>query len=34
LAKIASRNFLRAMREVERVGQRLRAERGPALGRI
>jgi membrane dipeptidase len=34
LAKIASRNFLRAMREVERVGKRLRAERAPALGRI
>jgi membrane dipeptidase len=34
LAKIASRNFLRAMREVERVGERLRAERGPALGRL
>ena len=34
LAKIASRNFLRAMREVERVGARLRKERGPALGRI
>jgi membrane dipeptidase len=34
LAKIASRNFLRAMRQVERVGKRLQAERGPALGRI
>ena len=34
LAKIASRNFLRAMRQVERVGERLRRERGPALGRI
>jgi membrane dipeptidase len=34
LARIASRNFLRAMRAVERVGERLRAERGPALGRI
>jgi membrane dipeptidase len=34
LAKIASRNFLRAMRAVERVGERLRKERGPALGRI
>jgi membrane dipeptidase len=34
LAKIASRNFLRAMREVEQVGERLRAERGPALGRL
>ena len=34
LAKIASRNFLRAMREVERVGERLRAERAPALGRL
>jgi membrane dipeptidase len=34
LAKIASRNFLRAMREVERVGERLRKERGPALGRL
>jgi len=34
LAKIASRNFLRVMREVEKVGAKLRAERGPALGRI
>jgi membrane dipeptidase len=34
LAKIASRNFLRAMRAVERIGERLRKERGPALGRI
>ena len=34
LARIASRNFLRAMRAVERVGERLRAGRGPALGRI
>ena len=34
LAKIASRNFLRAMREAERVGERLRKERGPGLGRI
>ena len=34
LAKVASRNFLRAMREVERVGERLRKERGPALGRL
>jgi membrane dipeptidase len=34
LAKIASRNFLRAMREVEKVGERLRAERAPALGQI
>ena len=34
LAKIASRKFLRAMRAVERVGERLRRERGPALGRI
>lgn len=34
LAKIASRNFLRAMREVERIGERLRAERAPALGRL
>ena len=34
LAKLASRNFLRAMRDVERIGKRLRAERGPALGRI
>ncbi len=33
LAKLASRNFLRAMRDVERIGERLRAERGPALGR-
>jgi membrane dipeptidase len=34
LAKLASRNFLRAMRAVERVGERLQAERAPALGRI
>jgi len=34
LAKLASRNFLRAMRQVEQVGERLRAERGPALGQI
>jgi membrane dipeptidase len=34
LARIASRNFLRAMRAVERIGERLRAERGPAVGRI
>jgi membrane dipeptidase len=34
LAKIASRNFLRAMRQVEKIGEKLRAERGPALGRI
>jgi membrane dipeptidase len=34
LAKIASRNFVRAMREVERVGDRLRKERRPALGRL
>jgi membrane dipeptidase len=34
LAKIASRNFLRVMREVERVGERLRQERAPALGRL
>jgi membrane dipeptidase len=34
LAKIASRNFLRAMRRVEEVGERLRKERGPALGRL
>ncbi len=34
LAKLASRNFLRAMRAVERIGERLRAERGPAIGRI
>jgi membrane dipeptidase len=33
-AKIASRNFLRAMRRVESVGEQLRKERGPALGRI
>ena len=34
LAKIASRNFLRVMRQVEKVGAKLRAERGPALGCI
>jgi len=34
LAKLASRNFLRVLRGVERVGARLRTERGPALGRI
>jgi membrane dipeptidase len=34
LAKIASRNFLRAMRAVERVGERLRRERPPAIGRL
>jgi membrane dipeptidase len=34
LAKIASRNFVRVMRAVERTGERLRKERGPALGRI
>ena len=34
LARIASRNFLRAMRAVERVGARLASERPPALGRI
>ena len=34
LAKLASRNFLRVMRAVERAGERLRTERGPALGRI
>ena len=34
LAKIASRNFLRMMRQVERNGEKLRRERGPALGRI
>jgi membrane dipeptidase len=34
LAKIASRNFLRMMRQVESVGEKLRRERGPALGRI
>ena len=34
LGKIASRNFLRAMREVEKAGERLRAERAPALGQI
>jgi len=33
-AKIASRNILRVMRQVERVGAKLRTERGPALGRI
>ena len=34
LAKIASHNFLRVMRQVEKVSAKLRAERGPALGRI
>ncbi len=34
LAKIASGNVLRVMRDVERVGQRLRAVREPAIGRI
>jgi membrane dipeptidase len=34
LAKIASRNVLRVMREVERVGEALREAREPALGRI
>jgi membrane dipeptidase len=34
LTKIASRNVLRAMREVERVGERLQAAREPAIGRI
>ena len=33
-AKIASRNFLRVMRRVEKIGEKLRRERGPALGRI
>jgi membrane dipeptidase len=34
LAKIANRNALRVMREVERVSERLSASRGPAIGRI
>jgi membrane dipeptidase len=34
LAKIASRNVLRVMREVEEVGQRLSETREPALGRL
>ena len=34
LAKIASRNVLRVMREVERVGERLREAREPAVGRL
>jgi membrane dipeptidase len=34
LAKIASGNVLRAMRVVERVGERLRQARSPAVGRI
>jgi membrane dipeptidase len=34
LAKIASRNVLRVMRDVERVGERLREAREPALGRL
>ena len=34
LAKIASRNVLRVMREVERVGEVLREVREPAIGRI
>jgi membrane dipeptidase len=34
LAKIASRNALRAMREVELAAERLRQSREPALGRL
>jgi membrane dipeptidase len=34
LTKIANRNVLRAMREVERVAERLREVREPAIGRI
>ncbi len=34
LAKIASRNVLRVMRDVERVGETLREVREPAIGRI
>ncbi len=34
LAKIANRNVLRAMRAVERVGERLRVAREPAIGRL
>ena len=34
LAKIASRNVLRVMRDAERVGERLREVREPALGRL
>ena len=34
LTKIASRNVLRVMREVERVGEALREAREPAIGRI
>jgi membrane dipeptidase len=34
LTKIASRNVLRVMGEVERVGERLSASREPAIGRI
>jgi membrane dipeptidase len=34
LAKIASHNVLRVMREVEEVGKRLRETREPALGRL
>jgi membrane dipeptidase len=34
LEKIASGNILRAMRNVERVGAKLRQTRGPWLGRI
>jgi membrane dipeptidase len=34
LAKIASANFLRVIRTVERVGKKLSAERAPKLGRL
>jgi membrane dipeptidase len=34
LAKIASGNFLRVLRAVERVGKKLSAERPPAIGRV
>jgi membrane dipeptidase len=34
LAKISSGNVLRVMREVERVGEALRAARAPAVGRL
>ena len=34
VAKIACRNALRVMGEVEKVGERLRATRKPAVGRL
>jgi len=34
LAKIASRNVLRVMRQVEKIGEKLRATSAPTLGRL